>query len=69
VRVIHDRGQAIVRAVEEAAPIDVVLVAGKGHEDYQLIGSERRVFSDTACVRLALAARAHLGSLPVQAHS
>jgi UDP-N-acetylmuramoyl-L-alanyl-D-glutamate--2,6-diaminopimelate ligase len=69
VRVIHNRGEAIVRAIEEAVPIDVVLVAGKGHEDYQLIGSERRVFSDTACVRLALAARAHLGSLPAQSHS
>jgi UDP-N-acetylmuramyl tripeptide synthase len=32
-------------------------VAGKGHEDYQLIGSERRAFSDLNVVRSALANR------------
>ena len=40
-----------------AAVGDVVLVAGKGHEDYQLVGAERRAFSDLAQVRTALAAR------------
>jgi UDP-N-acetylmuramoyl-L-alanyl-D-glutamate--2,6-diaminopimelate ligase len=35
----------------------VVLVAGKGHEDYQLIGSERRPFSDAAVVLQLLAGR------------
>ncbi len=57
-RVIHQRGEAIGCAIAHAAPMDVVLVAGKGHEDYQVVGSERRPFSDTACVRAALAARA-----------
>ncbi len=57
-RVIHDRAQAIARAIEEASVEDVVLVAGKGHEDYQLVGAERRAFSDSACVRAVLAARA-----------
>jgi UDP-N-acetylmuramoyl-L-alanyl-D-glutamate--2,6-diaminopimelate ligase len=46
VRVIHDRGQAIATALNEAAPADVVLIAGKGHEDYQIYGESRRDFSD-----------------------
>ena len=37
---------------------DVVLIAGKGHEDYQIDGSERRAFSDQKVVAAALAARA-----------
>jgi UDP-N-acetylmuramoyl-L-alanyl-D-glutamate--2,6-diaminopimelate ligase len=41
-----DRRQAIRRAVAMAKESDVVLIAGKGHEDYQVIGSERRPFSD-----------------------
>jgi UDP-N-acetylmuramoyl-L-alanyl-D-glutamate--2,6-diaminopimelate ligase len=46
VRVIHDRGAAIATALKEAQPIDVVLIAGKGHEDYQIYGETRRSFSD-----------------------
>jgi UDP-N-acetylmuramoyl-L-alanyl-D-glutamate--2,6-diaminopimelate ligase len=46
VRVIHDRGQAIATALKEAQPIDLVLIAGKGHEDYQIYGDTRRSFSD-----------------------
>lgn len=59
VRVIHDRADAIRTAIAEAAEGDVVLVAGKGHEDYQLYGSERRSFSDRAFVaaQLGLAVR------------
>ena len=49
-RVIHDRATAIETAVREAGPDDVVVVAGKGHEDYQLYGAERRSFSDRAFV-------------------
>jgi UDP-N-acetylmuramoyl-L-alanyl-D-glutamate--2,6-diaminopimelate ligase len=56
-RVIHDRAQAIASALAQAAALDVVLVAGKGHEDYQIIGSQRRVFSDAAVVLQLLAAR------------
>ncbi|MGJ8668180.1 MAG: UDP-N-acetylmuramoyl-L-alanyl-D-glutamate--2,6-diaminopimelate ligase [Oceanococcus sp.] len=44
--VIHDRGMAIDQAMQQAGPLDLVLVAGKGHEDYQQIGLERRPFSD-----------------------
>ncbi|HEY5019626.1 MAG TPA: cyanophycin synthetase, partial [Steroidobacteraceae bacterium] len=53
-RVIHDRAQAIRSALAAAAADDVVLVAGKGHEEFQLIGGERRPFSDANVVRTAL---------------
>ena len=56
-RVIHDRAQAIRGALANAPALDVVLVAGKGHEDYQIVGSERRAFSDVAVVRQVLAER------------
>jgi UDP-N-acetylmuramoyl-L-alanyl-D-glutamate--2,6-diaminopimelate ligase len=46
VRVIHDRGEAIATALKEANAIDLVLIAGKGHEDYQIYGETRRSFSD-----------------------
>ncbi len=46
VRTIHDRAQAIATALRDAAPSDIVLIAGKGHEDYQIYGAERRAFSD-----------------------
>jgi UDP-N-acetylmuramoyl-L-alanyl-D-glutamate--2,6-diaminopimelate ligase len=46
VRVIHDRGEAIGTALKEALPKDIVLIAGKGHEDYQIYGETRRSFSD-----------------------
>jgi UDP-N-acetylmuramoyl-L-alanyl-D-glutamate--2,6-diaminopimelate ligase len=46
VRVIHDRGAAIAAALLEAQAIDLVLIAGKGHEDYQIYGETRRSFSD-----------------------
>lgn len=43
---IVDRRQAIVRALEEAQPGDCVLIAGKGHETYQIVGEERFDFDD-----------------------
>jgi UDP-N-acetylmuramoyl-L-alanyl-D-glutamate--2,6-diaminopimelate ligase len=45
-RVIHDRGEAIAAALREAQAVDLVLIAGKGHEDYQIYGDTRRAFSD-----------------------
>jgi UDP-N-acetylmuramoyl-L-alanyl-D-glutamate--2,6-diaminopimelate ligase len=53
-----DRAAAIARATAAAAPGDVVVVAGKGHEPYQIVGSEVRAFDDRAHVRAALAHRA-----------
>ncbi len=52
-----DRARAIERSVLEAAPADVVLVAGKGHETYQEIAGKRHPFSDAATARAALQAR------------
>jgi UDP-N-acetylmuramoyl-L-alanyl-D-glutamate--2,6-diaminopimelate ligase len=46
VRVIHDRAEAIATALAEAGAVDVVLIAGKGHEEYQIYGRMRREFSD-----------------------
>ena len=45
-RVIRDRGAAIATALQEAAADDMVLIAGKGHEDYQIYGDSQRRFSD-----------------------
>ena len=52
-----DRSVAIERAVLEARPGDSVLLAGKGHEPYQIIGTERRPFDDRVEARRALAKR------------
>ena len=52
-----DRRRAIARAVEEADAGDVVVIAGKGHEDYQIIGHERRPFDDREIAREALERR------------
>ena len=49
--VIRDRQTAIVQVLAEATVGDIVLIAGKGHEDYQIIGVERRPFSDRAVVQ------------------
>ena len=55
--VIEDRGAAITWTIGNAAEGDVVLVAGKGHENYQLIGDERRDFSDYGVAAASLVAR------------
>lgn len=46
-----DRRQAIARALRSASQGDVVLIAGKGHEDYQLVGEEKLSFSDIQVAR------------------
>jgi UDP-N-acetylmuramoyl-L-alanyl-D-glutamate--2,6-diaminopimelate ligase len=51
----HDRALAIRMALERCDADDVVLIAGKGHEDYQILGSTRRAFSDQAVVSTELA--------------
>ena len=56
-RIQHDRGRAIREALVDAAAHDVIVIAGKGHEDYQIYGSVRREFSDQKVVAAALAAR------------
>jgi UDP-N-acetylmuramyl tripeptide synthase len=52
-----DRRRAIERAVREAAPEDLVIIAGKGHEATQTIGEERVPFSDREVAKEAHAKR------------
>jgi UDP-N-acetylmuramoyl-L-alanyl-D-glutamate--2,6-diaminopimelate ligase len=52
-----DRATAIAAAIGAAAEPDVVLIAGKGHEDYQEVRGTRLPFSDETAARQALAAR------------
>ena len=54
--VIPDRRQAIRTAVSLLQAGDLLLVAGKGHEDYQILGTKRIHFDDREELRLALAA-------------
>ncbi len=52
---IGDRAEAIGAAIAEMGDEDVVLVAGKGHEDYQIVGKTKHHFSDHEVVRAAFA--------------
>jgi len=70
VMVQPDRALAIAQAIGQAAPHDVILLAGKGHEDYQEVAGQRRPFSDLVQARAALAVRpaespTHLNTLPM----
>lgn len=51
---IPDRKMAIEAALTKAEPNDIVIIAGKGHEDYQLIGTTKHHFSDQETVRAFL---------------
>lgn len=51
VTVIEDRREAIKYAITSAEKGEVVLIAGKGHEDYQILGTEKRHFSDVECAQ------------------
>ena len=54
---VEDRAAAIAYAISRAAPQDVVLIAGKGHEDYQIIGDKELPFSDYLAAFTNLEAR------------
>lgn len=58
---IEDRAAAIAYAITNAHAGDAVLIAGKGHENYQIIGDERRDFSDFEAARANLRALATNG--------
>lgn len=51
---IPDRREAIHQAIYKAKPDDVVIIAGKGHETYQIVGSEKYHFDDREIAREAL---------------
>ena len=53
--VLADRAQAIHRALDEANAGDTVVLAGKGHETVQVIGTERKPFDDMAIAKKYLA--------------
>ena len=57
VRIEPDRATAIADAVRQAQPADVVMIAGKGHEDYQEVAGVRRPFNDREHAAQALRAR------------
>ena len=50
-RRIGDRREAILAALQEARPGDLLLLAGKGHETYQVVGLEKLPFDERAIVR------------------
>jgi folylpolyglutamate synthase/dihydropteroate synthase len=56
-KVIPDRVEAIQWAVDKAMPGDVILLAGKGHEDYQIVGHEKRHMDEREIVAEHLAKR------------
>ena len=58
VRAIVDRREAIFAAIARCGAGDVLLIAGKGHEDYQIVGREKRSFDDRIESAAAIAARA-----------
>jgi UDP-N-acetylmuramoyl-L-alanyl-D-glutamate--2,6-diaminopimelate ligase len=55
--VIPDRKTAIAAAIDLADTKDIVLIAGKGHEDYQIIGTEKFPFDDRLIAREELTRR------------
>jgi UDP-N-acetylmuramoyl-L-alanyl-D-glutamate--2,6-diaminopimelate ligase len=52
--VFPDRREAVAAAIGLADAADIVLIAGKGHEDYQIVGSRRFPFDDRVIAREAL---------------
>jgi UDP-N-acetylmuramoyl-L-alanyl-D-glutamate--2,6-diaminopimelate ligase len=55
---ITDRREAVVRAVHLLQPGDCLLLAGKGHETYQIVGDQRLPLDERQIVQEALAPRA-----------
>ncbi len=53
--ILADRREAIAQAVKEAGKNDAILIAGKGHENYQIVGTEKFPFIDKEEVSRALA--------------
>ena len=62
-----DRRRAIERAIQLAERGDAILIAGKGHEDYQIVAGVKRHFDDREQAAAAMARRA--GRAPEAAHA
>jgi UDP-N-acetylmuramyl tripeptide synthase len=58
--VIPDRRKAIETAINRAQKGDIVLIAGKGHEDYQIIGTKKMPFDDRIVATQALELRSQV---------
>jgi len=54
IQLIHDRKQAISQAIKQASNEDIILLAGKGHENYQIAGDIKHPFSDALVVKACL---------------
>jgi len=52
--IIHDRQQAILHLLKTACANDIILIAGKGHEDYQIFGNTKVHYSDRECLSALL---------------
>lgn len=66
IKKIHNRDEAIEYAIANATEHDIVLIAGKGHEDYQVVGEEKLWFCDATVAQRVLSQYAplHAGGLP-----
>ncbi len=64
-----DRRKAIIRCLGEAVANDLVIIAGKGHEDYQIIGRTKHPFDDRLVARATLQARFGEPAQPQEAAS
>ncbi len=60
--VIEDRGEAIAHAIGTAGTGDLVLIAGKGHEDYQIVGTTKSHFDDREAARAAVVGESDRGT-------
>ncbi len=54
IQIIPNRAEAIKTSISEASEHDIILIAGKGHEEYQVIGTEKIPFSDQLHAQAAL---------------
>ena len=58
---IADRKKAIIFAIKLLKKMDYLLIAGKGHENYQLIGNKKYFFSDKLMVKKIISNKDHVG--------
>lgn len=64
---VPDRAKAIAQAIDQLTPGDCLVIAGKGHEDYQIVGTTKHHFDDVEVAAAAIASRE--GRVHATAHS